>query len=752
MKKVTGIILSGLTVCSLIYGNFHNVSAVDSPLQKTEIEFYDGKAEVEINEEMFSQNSNGYHRNIAILASALSSASYNNGKENGYYINRAYENLGFDISSDVTLFSYEGAENNASYDTDLIDVSGDSLAFSIATREIGDTRLLVIALRGTNLNNTSDLLNDISIFGSSFYKDSSPSGFLNFFNKVSVGLSLYLESHPEIANSADNGKLKILITGHSLGGAGTNLLGAYFNTHENNSYSGFDGNETVKTMFSETLDIPQNDIFVYSFACPNVYYGDPTVADCDNIINIVNESDLIPQVPNGQKFGQFVYFDTNEDNGLSAHYGHKYVKATDTDILDGVRYYGGAVDTSITEDIFYQDSSEYHSNIAEIAAALSSASYNGKRETGYYINSAYRQLGFTSDNIEIYGYPSKDYSFSIASGKFGQTTVLAVTLKGNSGTDDFYNQINKDFSQPFMNSMTNPDYYDFYIRVKNALDEYISGHSEILNSAQDGKLKVLVSGHSIGGAGASLLGAELNSSDSVLKLSENDIFVYTFGCPDVYNALPEVNCTNIINIVNESDFVAFMPFGARDGKTVAFDTETAFGTDCYEPAIYVENLPDVTDKYITYKQITINNPYSDFEVSGADGTVEKDRLKTLSDDEHTYIFLPSGDYKINFYGNTDEILELSEKNQNGVEKSYSNVSVTDGKNIEYNIENSNMYVINEKGKRVFEVQTDGTETEYNEDSGLKTETLVIAGACALLVSSSSAILIFRKRKNSKKGD
>lgn len=740
MKKIISVILSGFTALSIMYGNLVNASAV--------IEFYDGESEVEINGEMFEQNSNGYHRDIAMLASSLSSASYNGNRENGYYINRAYENLGFDVENDVTLFSYEGAENNASYNTDLIDVYGDSLAFSIATREIDNKRLLVIALRGTNLNNTSDILSDISIFGTDFYKDSSPTGFVNFFKKVSIGLSLYLDEHPEIEESADNGSLKILITGHSLGGAGTNLLGAYFNTHEDNDYSGFD--EKVNTMFSEKLDIPQNDIFVYSFACPNVYYGDPTVADCDNVINIINESDLIPQVPNGQKFGQFVYFDTNEDNGLSAHYGHKYVNATDTDIPDGVRYYGGAVDTVITEDIFCQDSDEYHSDIAEIASALSSASYNGRRESGYYINSAYRQLGFTSDNIEVYGYPSDDYSFSIASQKFGQTTLLAVTLKGNSGKENFYEQINKDFSQPFMNSMTNPDYYDFYIRVKNALDEYISNHSEILNSAQDGKLKVLVSGHSIGGAGASLLGAELNSGDSVLKLSENDIFVYTFGCPNVYNTLSDNICPNIINIVNESDIVSFVPFGAKDGKTVAFDNGT-FGMNCFEPKIYVENLSEITDNYVTYRQITINNPYADFEVSEADIPVEKENLKILSDDEHTHIYIPSGDYKIKFSGNTDEILELSDKSQKDFEKSYSNVSLTDGKNVEYDIKNNNMYVTDENGKPVFIVQTDGTETEYNEESTVNTETLVIAGACALLLSSTSAILIFRKRK-SKKGD
>lgn len=700
------------------------------------INFGDGSADVTINEEMFEQNSNGYHRDIAFLSSVLSQCAYN-----GQTLNNAYKKLGFDTENDVTLFGYADEENNADYDTDLINTTDDSLAFSLATTELDNTRLLVVTLRGTNLNSTSDILHDISIFGTDFYEDSSPTGFVNFFRKVSVGMSLYLDEHPEITESADNGNLKILITGHSLGGAGTNLLGAYFNTYEDNSYSGFDGNDAVNLMYSEKLDIPQNDIFVYSFACPNVYYGDPTVVDCDNIINVINESDLIPQVPDGNKFGQSIYFDTNEENGLSAHYGYKYINAVDTEIPDGVRYYGGAVDTEITEDMFYQDSAEYHKDIAEVAVALSSASYNGRRETGYYINSAYRQLGFTSDNIEIYGYPSEDYSFSIASREIGETTLLAVTLKGNSGKKDFYDQIDKDFSQPFMESMTNPDYYDFYIRVKNALDEYISVH-DILNSAQDGKLKVLVSGHSIGGASAMLLGAGLNSPDSMLKIPEKDIFVYTFGSPCVYNSA--VDCPNVINVMNESDIVTLVPFGTKSGKTVTFDTET-FGIDCYEPKIYAENLPDIAD-YTTYRQIIFNNPYADFEVTEKNIPVMKENLKILSDDEHTYIYLPSGNYKINFSGNTDEILELSAKDQNGFSQNYQNVVISDGKNIEFNVENRMMFVNNENGENIMRILNDGTEEKITKFSHATPKISVIVGAGAILTITASAILIKRRKK------
>lgn len=712
------------------------LSFAENSVSAENINFGDGLADVTINEEMFEQNSNGYHRDIAFLSSVLSQCAYN-----GQTLNNAYRKLGFDTENDVTLFGYADEENNADYDTDLINTTDDSLAFSLATTELDNTRLLVVTLRGTNLNSTSDILHDISIFGTDFYEDSSPTGFVNFFRKVSVGMSLYLDEHPEITESADNGNLKILITGHSLGGAGTNLLGAYFNTYEDNSYSGFDGNDAVNLMYSEKLDIPQNDIFVYSFACPNVYYGDPTVVDCDNIINVINESDLIPQVPDGNKFGQSIYFDTNEENGLSAHYGYKYINAVDTEIPDGVRYYGGAVDTEITEDMFYQDSAEYHKDIAEVAVALSSASYNGRRETGYYINSAYRQLGFTSDNIEIYGYPSEDYSFSIASREIGETTLLAVTLKGNSGKKNFYDQIDKDFSQPFMDSITNPDYYDFYIRVKNALDEYISVH-DILNSAQDGKLKVLVSGHSIGGASAMLLGAGLNSPDSMLKIPEKDIFVYTFGSPCVYNSA--VDCPNVINVMNESDIVTLVPFGTKSGKTVTFDTET-FGIDCYEPKIYAENLPDIAD-YTTYRQIIFNNPYADFEVTEKNIPVTKENLKILSDDEHTYIYLPSGNYKINFSGNTDEILELSAKDQNGFSQNYQNVVISDGKNIEFNVENRMMFVNNENGENIMRILNDGTEEKIPEFSHATPKISVIVGAGAILTITASAILIKRRKK------
>lgn len=704
------------------------------------IEFDKGKADVAINREMFMQNSNGYHSDIALMASVLSQCAYD-----GKTLNTAYEKLGFDLENDVTLVGYADEKNNANYNSSLINTQENALAFSLATRELDDMCLFVVNMRGTVFTSASDILNDISIFGKDFYKETASAGFVNFFRKVSIGMSLYIDEHPEIAESAKNGKLKILLTGHSLGAAATNLLGAYLNTTAENNYIGFKDIEQVNIMYNEILDVPQDDIFVYTFACPNVYYGDPTIADCDNIFNIINESDYIPKVPDGEKFGQSVYFDTNEKNGFLAHYGYKYINAVDNEIPDGVRYYGGAVDAKITENMFNQDSAEYHKEIAEVAVALSAASYNGTRDAGYYINSAYRQLGFKSGNIEIYGYPSEDYSFSIASREIGKNTLLAVTFKGNSGQSDFYDDINQDFSQPFMNSMTNPDYYDFYITVKDALDEYISNHSEILNSAQDGKLKVLISGHSIGGAAASLLGAGINNPDSMLKIPPEDVFVYTFGSPCVYNS--EVACDNIINIMNENDIVTLVPFGVKSGKTVTFNNGV-FGEACYEPSIYAENLPDTAD-YTTYMQITLNNPYAEYNIFKNRNILNKNRLKTFSDDLNTYIYIPKEKHKIIFSGKTDEILEISAKDQTGAEKSYKNVSVEKGKTIEYDIENSGLYVNNKSGEHIIEISADGTENKIKKtaDSKQKTSTVLIgAGAlCAVIAMTANM-------KNTKKGE
>ncbi|MCM1358778.1 MAG: hypothetical protein NC205_09295, partial [Prevotella sp.] len=217
-----------------------------------------------------------------------------------------------------------------------------------------------------------------------------------------------------------------------------------------------------------------------------------------------------------------------------------------------------------------------------------------------------------------------------------------------------------------------------------------------------------------------------------------DIFIYTFGSPCVYSS--EVPCENVINVMNESDIVTLVPFGVKSGKTVAFD-RGIFGKACYEPQIYVENLPEKLD-YKTYTQITINNPYAEYAVK-KDNNIFNDDLKKFSDDEHTYIYMPSDDYSINFTGNTEEIIELSVRDQNGFNKSYENIFLTDGKNIEYDIKSAEMYVNDQNGRHIMKISTDGTETEIQEDKNLIP---VMAGAGGVLALAVMSSLIRRGKK------
>ena len=81
----------------------------------------------------------------------------------------------------------------------------------------------------------------------------------------------YLYRHPEL----NENRLRILVTGHSLGAAGANLFGAWLNT------------------WAE-----EKNIYVYTFATPNTICGNSTEApSCMNIFNVVNVDDPIPNLP-----------------------------------------------------------------------------------------------------------------------------------------------------------------------------------------------------------------------------------------------------------------------------------------------------------------------------------------------------------------------------------------------------------------------------------------------------------------------
>ncbi|GEM_PF-5197517 len=152
-----------------------------------------------------------------------------------------------------------------------------------------------------------------------------------------------------------------------------------------------------------------------------------------------------------------------------------------------------------------------------------------------------------------------------------ETTVLVIDCRGTQTTLEKLGDWLRVPSFPYYGDIVKENVKSFSEKVLSAVDDYINTHVRIKNAKN---LKIIVTGHSLGGAAANLIGAVINKnvgkdkwwSDKVTK---NDIYVYTFGAINVvYNgiALQDMQIAilkeksniskgfeNIHNIYNEKD-------------------------------------------------------------------------------------------------------------------------------------------------------------------------------------------------------
>lgn len=136
-------------------------------------------------------------------------------------------------------------------------------------------------------------------------------------------------------------------------------------------------------------------------------------------------------------------------------------------------------------------------------------------------------------------------------------TLIFVGIRGSYGTEWLSNL-------KLYNTSGEPDHLGYTLaeqEVMEALEEYVQSIG-----ATPGNTKILVTGHSRGGAIANLLAADLNdragTPDSLAL--RNDIFAYTFASP---TTTQDTDCKNVrysntFNIVNPSDIVPQLPFSS----------------------------------------------------------------------------------------------------------------------------------------------------------------------------------------------
>jgi hypothetical protein len=103
---------------------------------------------------------------------------------------------------------------------------------------------------------------------------------------------------------------------------------------------------------------------------------------------------------------------------------------------------------------------------------------------------------------------------------------------------------------------------DEHYGFTNASDYVLSELFEFVGDFQCEDTTYLITGHSYGGAVANLVGKSVTDMASSVTdvASGGRVFVYTFACPRVVRTVGGEVYDNIINVHNEFDIAAFLPF------------------------------------------------------------------------------------------------------------------------------------------------------------------------------------------------
>ena len=211
------------------------------------------QVEVTWDDAWFAGDSSVYQHKLALAAMALSGAAY---ADNGAGVGDALEKLGF---GNIKSYNYQSAADSGS----------DTAAYTFATKTVADkkgnpTQLVAIIVRGTN--GAAEWTSNLNMGTGRDHE-----GFSRAAVELLTNLTVYL---PGAGVTADT-PVKFLVTGHSRGGAVANLAAAKLQ----NSQLAAGGN-----------------VYGYTFAAPCVSVN-AVRKGYENIFNIVNDEDLVTQVP-----------------------------------------------------------------------------------------------------------------------------------------------------------------------------------------------------------------------------------------------------------------------------------------------------------------------------------------------------------------------------------------------------------------------------------------------------------------------
>lgn len=242
--------------------------------------------------------------------------------------------------------------------------------------------------------------------------------------------------------------------------------------------------------------------------------------------------------------------------------------------------------------LFEHPATSYNNDLALVAAEMSEAAED---MTGDGIKKLYSTYGIYADAIGCYGPDGdllSDRTFGGGAFSIGQdtltingvnTTILVITARGTKNILEGIGDVFKGGENDFLNTKVWHNVYEFEEQIWDGLNEYLTMYPALLSKDD---LKILVVGHSLGGAAANMFGARLVDGIGSnewwgSKVAKDDIYVYTFGAIKVLTTEDNVTAgyENIHNVYNYYD--SYGPNGNQKG-TNAGSLNAKFGhTELY---------------------------------------------------------------------------------------------------------------------------------------------------------------------------
>ena len=435
-----------------------------------------------------------------------------------------------------------------------------------------------------------------------------------------INTTLLINSENEVDKNSTNDKI-FCLSGNEI------IKYFYFEREENRRYYFYDNLGAKGTTYARNIDnggytlwvdsTQKNEgsscFWVRSLKDKNQFINENDDEDSENLEKTINTNTI------GVRPALWVSYGSEDDKNN-----------TGTVNVDSNKNLENAYETW-DDNMFNESSYTYNHKVARISAMLSEAAYTESKIEDILLN----KFKFTKIKFYNYDYSKSmklDYHgtncFSVAHKKINNNSaIFVISVRGTKTIGEIigdavkYDYLSGQYVHNMNNVAVYDHIYDFYRQIKIGVENYFDENSSLKNIKN---LKILITGHSLGGASANCYAADLIANIKNYKLNsyleKNDIFTYTFGAikvflkrldENIFDSIVNKFCgvpnyaegyMNIFNIYNHYD--SFGPHGnyawtnvsspyQKFGMTYKYTDERLHFDEINEPHLYEINSVDV---------------------------------------------------------------------------------------------------------------------------------------------------------------